>query len=159
MKKIISLSMCLVFLLLCGCSTVKSTVELKPKYSQTATVKMGDYSYSANVKFDGKSVYITPTSTNASGMTISCNGKEVTFSRRDMLTKADKSKVSAYNPAVLFYDAITTASDCKKVDNAYVFDGKTSVGNFTLTVNQSSELVSLNIPDADFSIEFDVNSK
>ena len=76
-----------------------------------------------------------------------------------MLTKADKSKVSAYNPAVLFYDAITTASDCKKVDNAYVFDGKTSVGNFTLTVNQSSELVSLNIPDADFSIEFDVNGK
>ena len=76
-----------------------------------------------------------------------------------MLTKADKSKVSTYNPAVLFYDAITTASDCKKVDNAYVFDGKTSVGNFTLTVNQSSELVSLNIPDADFSIEFDVNSK
>ena len=135
--------MCLVFMLLCGCSTVKSTVELKPKYSQTATVKIGDYSYSANVKFDGKSVYITPTSTNASGMTISCNGKEVAFSRRDMLTKADKSKVSAYNPAVLF-------------DNAYVFDGKTSVGNYTLTVNHSSELVSLNIPDADFSIEFDV---
>ena len=89
MKKLISFSMCLVFLLLCGCSTVKSTVELKPKYSQTATVKMGEYSYSANVKFDGK----------------------------------------------------------------------TSVGNFTLTVNQSSELVSFNIPDADFSIEFDVNSK
>lgn len=156
MKKLISFSMCLVFLLLCGCSTVKSTVELKPKYSQTATVKMGEYSYSANVKFDGKSVYITPTSTNASGMTISCNGKDVAFSRRDMLTKADKSKVSPYNPAVIIYDVITSSSASvpKKEGGNYTFSGKTSVGDYTLMMNESSDLLSLQIPTADFYVEF-----
>lgn len=148
--------MCLVFLLLCGCSTVKSTVELKPKYSQTATVKMGEYSYSANVKFDGKSVYITPTSTNASGMTISCNASTVTFTRRDMVNTAEKSKVSPYNPAVIIYDVITSSSASvpKKEGGNYTFSGKTSVGDYTLMMNESSDLLSLQIPTADFYVEF-----
>ena len=148
--------MCLVFLLLCGCSTVKSTVELKPKYSQTATVKMGEYSYSANVKFDGKSVYITPTSTNAKGMTISCDASTVTFTRRDMVNTAEKSKVSPYNPAVIIYDVITSSSASvpKKEGGNYTFSGKTSVGDYTLMMNESSDLLSLQIPTADFYVEF-----
>ena len=156
MKKLISFSMCLVFLLLCGCSTVKSTVELKPKYSQTATVKMGEYSYSANVKFDGKSVYITPTSTNAKGMTISCDASTVTFTRRDMVNTAEKSKVSPYNPAVIIYDVITSSSASvpKKEGGNYTFSGKTSVGDYTLMMNESSDLLSLQIPTADFYVEF-----
>lgn len=156
MKKLISLSLCFSFMLLCGCSTVTNTVQLKSSYSQTAIVTTGDYTYTANVRYDGKCVYITPTSTNASGMTISCNGKTVAFSRRDMLNKADKSKVSPYNPAVLLYDVLTSAELGKKSDDNYIFGGKTSVGNYILTVNKSAELLSLNIPDAEFSIEFDV---
>ncbi len=156
MKKLISLFLCVAILSFCGCSAVTNTVQLKSSYSQTATVKTGTFTYIANIKYDGKCVYITPTSTNASGMTISCNGKTVTFSRRDMLNKADKSKVSPYNPAVLLYDVLTSAELGKKSNNNYIFGGKTSVGNYTLTVNESSELLSLNVPDAEFSIEFDV---
>lgn len=156
MKKLISLFLCVAILSFCGCSAATNTVQLKSSYSQTATVKTGTFTYTANIKYDGKCVYITPTSTNASGMTISCNGKTVTFSRRDMLNKADKSKVSPYNPAVLLYDVLTSAELGKKSNNNYIFGGKTSVGNYTLTVNESSELLSLNIPDAEFSIEFDV---
>ena len=156
MKKLISLFLCVAVLLVCGCSTVTNTVQLKSSYSQAATVKTGDYTYTANVRYDGKCVYITPTSTNASGMTISCSGKTVTFSRRDMLNEADKSKVSPYNPAVLLYDVLTSAEFGKKSNNNYIFGGKTSVGNYNLTVNKSAKLISLNIPDAEFSIEFDV---
>ncbi len=156
MKKLMSLFLCLAFLFLCGCSTVTNTVQLKSYYSQTATVKTGTFTYTANIKYDGKCVYITPTSTNASGMTISCNGKTVAFSRRDMLNEAVKSKVSPYNPAVLIYDVLTSAEFGKKSNNNFIFGGKTSVGNYTLTVDKSAELISLNVPDAEFSIEFDV---
>ncbi len=156
MKKLISLFLCVAILSFCGCSVATNTVQLKSSYSQTAAVKTGTFVYTANIKYDGKCVYITPTSTNASGMTISCNGKTVTFSRCDMLNKADKSKVSPYNPAVLLYDVLTSAEFGKKSNNNYIFGGKTSVGNYTLTVNESSELLSFNIPDAEFSIEFGV---
>ncbi len=156
MKKLISLSLCLTFLFFCGCSTVSKTVQLKQSYFQCGTVKIGEYTYTANIKYNGKCVYITPTSTNASGMTLSCDGKTVAFSRRDMVNKADKSKVSPYNPAVLLYDVLTSAELSKKSDDNYIFGGKTSVGNYTMTVNKSAELLSLNIPDAEFSIEFDV---
>lgn len=156
MKKLISLSLCFAFLFFCGCSTVTNTVQLKSSYSQSATVTTGEYTYTANVRYDGKCVYITPTSTNASGMTISCNGKTVAFSRRDMINEAEKSKVSPYNPAVLLYDAFTSAELPKKSNNGYIFGGKTAVGNYTLTVDKSARLLSFVIPDADFSIEFDV---
>ena len=160
MKKIISLSLCLAVMLLCSCTQTVKSPQIKTSFSQKATITIGDYSYTANVKFDGSKVYITPTSTNAKGMTISCDASTVTFTRRDMVNTAEKSKVSPYNPAVILYDVITSssASASKKETESYAFSGKTSVGDYTLTINSSSDLVSLQIPTADFYVEFVVNS-
>ena len=160
MKKIISLSLCLAVMLLCACTQVVKSPQIKNSFSQKATITIGDYSYTANVKFDGSKVYITPTSTNAKGMTISCDASTVTFTRRDMVNTAEKSKVSPYNPAVIIYDVITSSSASvpKKEGGNYTFSGKTSVGDYTLMMNESSDLLSLQIPTADFYVEFVVNS-
>ena len=148
-------------MLLCSCTQVVKSPQIKTSFSQKATITIGDYSYTANVKFDGSKVYITPTSTNAKGMTISCDASTVTFTRRDMVNTAEKSKVSPHNPAVIIYDVITSSSSAsvpKKEGENCAFSGKSSVGDYTLMMNESSDLLSLQIPTADFYVEFVVNS-
>lgn len=145
--------------MLCGCSKAAVMPKLSDTYCQTASVKIGDFTYSANIKYDGKCVYITPKSTNARGMTISCDGKTVTFTRRDMLKKADKSKVSQFNPAVIVYDILTASGNTERAvksgDN-YILGGKTPVGDYTLCVNGDGKLVSIKIPTAEISIDFNL---
>ena len=58
MKKIISLSLCMAVMLLCACTQVVKSPQIKTSFSQKATITIGDYSYTANVKFDGSKVYI-----------------------------------------------------------------------------------------------------
>ena len=143
MKKVISLSLCMAVMLLCACTQVVKSPQIKTSFSQKAS-----------------KVYITPTSTNAKGMTISCDASTITFTRRDMVNTAEKSKVSPYNPAVIIYDVITSSSASvpKKEGGNYTFSGKTSVGDYTLMMNESSDLLSLQIPTADCYVEFVVNS-
>lgn len=154
MKKIISLLVLLV-LIFCACTQAKAPA-LKTPFFGNAVVESGDFSYNAEIKFDSNTVYITPTSTNAAGLTVSCDGKNVNFSFKDMSDSCDFSSVSDYNTAKILYCVLcdTYNAQVKRAGENTLFLGKTAVGNYELRLDKDMNLLSLSVPDASLNIKF-----
>ena len=154
MKKIISLLVLLV-LIFCACTQAKAPA-LKTPFFGNAVVESGDFSYNAEIKFDSNTVYITPTSTNAAGLTVSCDGKNVNFSFKDMSDSCDFSSVSDYNTAKILYCVLcdTYNAQVKRAGENTLFLGKTAVGNYELSLDKNMNLLSLSVPDASLNIKF-----
>ena len=136
MKKIIPLFVLLV-LLFCACTRANSPA-LKTSFSQNAVVESGDFSYNAEIKFDNNTVYITPTSSNAAGLTVSSDGQNVNFSFRDMSDSCEYSSVSDYNTAKILYCVFcnTYNAQVKRAGDNTLFLGKTDVGNYETLVKR-----------------------
>ena len=154
MKKIIPLFVLLV-LLFCACTRANSPA-LKTSFSQNAVVESGDFSYNAEIKFDNNTVYITPTSSNAAGLTVSGDGQNVNFSFRDMSDSCEYSSVSDYNTAKILYCVFcnTYNAQVKRAGDNTLFLGKTDVGNYELSLDKNMNLLSLSVPDASLKIKF-----
>lgn len=154
MKKIIPLL--LILLCLFGCSAELYTPVIVSEYSLSAVYKTGDFSYTCKIVKTNDFVSIMPTSSNAEGMIIKCDGKEVTFTKGDMTKSFDKNELDKTNPSVILFEIFSSLenAEVKLVDGEYTYSGKTSVGNFVLTQNKNNCFKNIKIPDADIEIEF-----
>ena len=106
LKKIIPLLFALA-LILCGCSEPEKPPVKTADTSFDAVYKTGDFSFNCTVKWQNKTAFVTVNSTNAEGLTMSCDGREVTFSRGNMIKRENKENVDATNPARLLWEIFT----------------------------------------------------
>ena len=102
----------------------------------------GDFSYKCTVKWADSTAFVTVNSTNAAGLTISCDGKEVVFSKGNMIKREMRENIDSTNPAVLLWE----------VFNAIENDStKTSLGNFKAVTDEKG-IKQIKISDADITI-------
>ena len=102
MKKVIPF-LCLLSLVMCACTHQKSP-ETDSAFTYDAVYHTGDFSFKCTVKLSGGTVFVTVNSTNAAGLTVSCDGKNVTFTRGKMIKTLPKESVDATNPARLLWE-------------------------------------------------------
>lgn len=154
MKKVI-ISV-IAILILVGCSADSKSPELNLSFQRNAIITLGDFSYNALVKYDENTLYITATSTNANGMTISCNSKSVVYSYNSFIKSFEKSDISPYNPTVLLYDALNCLFSCEieKEDDGYTYLGKNELGPFYLKFDNSGNICSFLVDNAQIFINF-----
>ena len=154
MKKIIPLI--LVLLCLFGCSAELYTPVIASEDSLSAVYKTGDFSYTCKIVRSNDFVSITPTSSSAEGMTIKCDGKEVTFTKGDMTKTFDKNELDKTNPSIILFEVFASleSANVKLIDDEYTYSGKTSVGNYILTQDKNNYFKSIKIPDANIEISF-----
>lgn len=154
MKKIVPLLVLL--LAFSACSRIAKPPALKTEFSQNAVVETGDFSYKAEVSMTDNVVYITATSTNADGLTLSCDSKEVTYSYKGFTDSLPFSQVSDYNVAKILYCVFTDLynSQVKTDGELTIFNGKVGAGNYILTLDNNDNLISLSVDEASLYINF-----
>ncbi len=154
MKKLVPL-IC-ILLTLCGCSARNITPTTNTTVDLSAVYRVGDFYYDCDIVWENGVLTVTPTTTLAAGMVMSCDGKMVTFNRNDMIKSLPVAKVSAYNPSVVLYEVISSLSilHSEKVNDGYSYNGTTSVGEFVLLQSKDNNYISLSIPQADIEVEF-----
>lgn len=153
MKKILPLIV--IVCALCSCSQTAQSPVLTG-FSQSAVVESGDFSYNADISFENDTVYITATSTNASGLTVSCDGSNVNYSYKNMSNGTEFDKTTDYNISKALYRVFTDLHNAqiKKENDTTLFLGKTELGSYELIVDKQQSLVSLSIPEAAVYIKF-----
>jgi hypothetical protein len=149
MKKTIPLF--LILLTLVGCSAKIYTPVINTEFELNAVYQTGDFSYNCEIVKNEDFVSVTPTSTNASGMIITYDGKNVTFNRNDMVKSISADEIVKTNPAVVIYEVFNYIEtfenlDVQRIDNKYQYTGKTSLGNFILVQNDDNSIESIEIP-------------
>lgn len=157
MKKIISAL--LLALCLCGCSAKVITPVITTDFTLNAVYETGDFSYECVVAKKDGILSVSPTNTRASGMFITYDGRKVTFDRHSMTFSFDKAEVDPTNPAVLLYEVFSSAESMepdsvKITEDLFIYSGKTTVGDYVLTLNKDNSYKSIEIPDADINIRF-----
>ena len=154
MKKLIPIV--LVLLLISGCSANKYTPVINADYELSAVYKTGDFSYSCIIEKKGETVSITPISTRAKGMIISCNGKEISFKRKNFIKSFRIEEIDKTNPALILYRVLTSLDSAQTnlIDGEFTYTGKCELGKYILTQKKDNSFSSLSIPQADIKIEF-----
>ena len=143
-------------LLFSGCKTEKQTPVIKAEYTLSAVYKAGDFSYSCEIIKNENGVFVIPDSTKAKGMIISCNGKEVSFKRKNFETSFSIDKIDKTNPALLLYQVFSSleSANVNLIDGEYTYTGNCSLGKYILTQNKDNSLKSLSVPQAEIEINF-----
>ena len=154
MKKIIPLI--LVLLLFSGCKAKEYTPVIKAEFKACAVYKTGDFSYTCEIIRTGDTFSISPTSTRAKGLVISCNGKEVSFKRNDFIKTFSVDELDKTNPAIMLYRVFTSleSADVKLIDGYFTYTGNSELGKYILKQDKNNAFVSLSIPQADINIDF-----
>lgn len=150
MKKIIPLLFTLFMLV--GCSQQNNAPALSDDFSSKAEIKVGDFSYSATIKWHNNKAFITANTTNAKGLTLCCDGVNVTYSYGRMLKKADINRVTKYNPALILYQVFSDNVPIKKAGNKYTKCGILPVGKYELIICETGLPQTLSIDN--FCVSF-----
>ena len=122
MKKVI-LSICVLALVLCACAQKNNPPAENTVTSFDAVYTTGDFSFNCNIKWQNNTAYVTVTSTQAQGLTLSCDGRNVTFTKGEMIKRESKENIDSSNPALLLWEIFTA------LENG---DDKSSLGTFTV---------------------------
>ncbi len=154
MKKVIPIILAL--LLFSGCKAEKYTPVINVDFKVSAVVKTGDFSYSCNIERAGDTVYVSPTSSRAKGLVISCSSKEVSFKRKTFSKTFPVEEIDKTNPAVILHRVFTSleSADIKLIDGAFIYSGNCELGKYILTQNKDNSLKSLSVPQAHIEFEF-----
>ncbi len=122
MKKL-SIFFLLLPALLCACRAEAPTPEPIGDCAFDAVCSTGDFDFRCHIKRRAGTVYVTVLNTQAKGMTMSCDGKTVLFSRGNLLRRIQKERADVTNPARLLWE-VFTAQDSGGT--------QTSLGHFVL---------------------------
>ena len=157
MKKLILLLLPL--LALSACTAKTYTPVLNTDFSTGAVYKTGDFSYTCKIEKKGNLLSITPTSTSAEGMVISCDGREVTFTRDAMKKSFDKTAVDKTNPALMLWEIFSFLENANEIksekrQDGYYYYGTCGAGSFTLVQGGDSVMKSITVKQADIDIIF-----
>ena len=140
--------------LLSACATQKYTPVINEDFKISAIYRTGGFSYSCDIEKQGDTVYITPTSTRAKGLVISCNGREVTLKRKSFEKTFSIKDIDKTNPAIILYQVFTSLGDAKTqlIEGDFTYTGNCSLGKYILKQRKDNSIVSLEIPQADIQI-------
>ena len=125
-------------LLLTACSQNNKSPKIITASEFDAVYKMGDFSFDCTVKWQNSTAFVTVKSTNAAGMTISCDGRKVTFSKGKMLKRVPKDNVDSSNPARLLWEIFSA------IENGGT---KTSLGDFEVVCDKKGNIQSITVAD------------
>ncbi len=158
MKKIFPVFILICFLL-SGCKVKEYTPVIPVSFTKDIVVYSGDFSFTCEICKTEKTVAATITNTNAKGMKMTYDGDILSFYYDDFSYDLDGSKFEKNNIAIVIYEVFnyienTQDMNAKKLDDGYRYDGKISIGNFTLIQNDDNSLKSLEIKECDYRVEF-----
>ncbi len=158
MKKIIPIAALLIALILTGCKVKTYTPEIAD-FSQSASVSSGDFSYNCEISRNAEGVTVTATSTKAKGLTVFYNGNSAVFKYLDMEYEINGDKLNAANPAKAVYDVFEYLTSqqtlqASKTADGFRYDGKTSLGSFSVLQYEDYSYKSIVFKDADINIVF-----
>ena len=125
------------FFSLTACTEQNKPPAKNRTYSFNAIYTTGDFSFDCSIKWKNSVAFITVNSTNARGLTISCDGKTVTFSKDSMIKKMPTDSIDKTNPALLLYEVFTALENGKS---------RTSLGAFDITYSED-EIKTIKLSD------------
>lgn len=145
--------------MLCSCTAKVYTPIISTEFEYDAVCKIGDFSYECKIMKTENELSVIPTTTYASGMKMTYDGKTLTFSKNNITKSYDKALISYPNPAKLLYEACTACENTnnitvQKLKDGYAYVGKISAGNFKLLQNDDNTYKSLSIENANITITF-----
>lgn len=157
MKKLIPFF--LILFLFTGCEVKEYTPEIPLTFTQKAVVTSGDFSFECEICKTQESVAVNVLSTEASGMTMTYNGDTLLFDYSDYSYSVDGKSFEPRNVAIVIYEVFDTVdtAQAKKTEGGYQYQGKITLGDFTLNQNDDNSLASIVIRNAEMVIEFKTN--
>ncbi len=129
-------------------------------FSEKARVTSGDFSYECKIsRLESKAVSVDITSTNAKGLNMNYDGRELYFEYADYSHTVNADYFEKKNAAMVIYDVFDEIESmqsvtARKTDIGCKYDGRISLGDFTLILNNDNTLNSITIKTADLTIEF-----
>lgn len=158
MKRILTiLPILLLTLLFTGCQVKEYTPELPAGFKQKAVVSSGDFTFECEICKSEKQVDVTVLSTQAKGMVMSYNGKDLTFTYEGFSHSINGKGIEPSNTAIIVYEvfeSLNTNAQSKKIDGGYQHFGKITLGDYTLVQNDDNSLKSIEIRSAGVIISF-----
>jgi hypothetical protein len=142
--------------MLTGCNSQIYNPVISNEFEADATYTIGDFSYKCNIVKTEQDVSITANSTYAQGLTISCDGKNVTYKRNDMEKSISCDDVDCTNPALILYQVLFSLEDAQVqlVGDEYQYTSKTDAGDYVFIQGKDNSYKSLLISQADIEITF-----
>ncbi len=144
-------------LLFTGCQVKEYTPELPAGFKQKAVVSSGDFTFECEICKSEAQVDVTVLSTQAKGMVMSYNGKELTFTYEGFSHSINGKELEPTNTAIIVYEvfeSLNTNAQSKKIDGGYQHFGKITLGDYTLVQNDDNSLKSIEIRSAGVIISF-----
>lgn len=157
MKKVLIITLLFLFLF-SGCKVNTYSPKIN-NVNQIATGKYENFSYECNVVYDNEKVVVKALSTNANGLSIIYNGKNIEFVYENMKFSINKSNILNTNPSVVIFDVFSAIKNgeninISKIDGGYQYEGKISIGDFVLIQNDNESLKSLVLKDNNIEFNF-----
>lgn len=135
-----------------------NTPEIPQSFNQNAVVTSGDFSFECEICKNWESVSVKVKNTNALGLVMTYDGKNVNFKYNDYLQDILGENFEKGNTAIIVYDVINALKneDTQKhiIDGGVKYEGKTNFGEFVLVQNDNSTLKSLAFKNSDYKIIF-----
>ncbi len=159
MKKVFAVYLLIVLFVLSGCKIKEYTPVIPISFTNDVEVYTGDFSFSCEICKTEQSVTALVTNTNAKGMSMTYDGANLSFTYNDFSYDLDGSKFEKNNIAIVIFEVFdyinkTEDLNAKKLDEGYRYDGKISIGNFTLIQNDDNSFRSIEIKECDYKIIF-----
>ncbi len=159
MKKALGLIL-VMLVIFTGCQMKNYTPEIPLTLDENVKVISGDYSYTCKIrKSESNEVQAEITSTSAKGLVMQYDGSTLDFTYCDYSYSIDAENFERKNPAIVVYEVfecVNSPDSAKgfKTDNGYKYEGKISLGNFTLYLRDDSSVSLITVKSAGFVMEF-----
>lgn len=157
MKRIIPFI--LVLFLFAGCEIKEYTPEIPLSFTQRAEVISGDFSFECEICKTEENVVVTALSTDAEGMAMTYNGNELCFVYDNYSHSIDGSSFEPSNTAIIVYEVfesiVSNETQGRKIDGGYQYDGKITIGDFSMIQKDDNTLKSISVRSAGINIEFE----
>lgn len=159
MKKTAPIVLMILMLFLSACKVKDYTPEIPLAFENNAKVTSGDFSYDCKICKSEDSVTVTVDSTAAKGLSMSYNGKDVSFSFADFSYDINGKNFEKRNAAIVIYEVFdyinsTEQLNAKKIEGGFKYEGRISLGDFILIQNDDNSFKSLTMRNIDYKIEF-----
>lgn len=145
-------------IILCSCNMKINTPKMPSTFNQNAVVTLGDFSFDCEICKDESNVTAKINSTNANGLVMTYDGKNVNFKYNDFSYDIDGENFEKANISIIIFDVINVLSNenTKKyvIDGGIKYEGETNYGSFILVQNNDTTLKSLTFKDKEFKVVF-----
>lgn len=148
----------LILFLFTGCEIKEYTPEIPCSFTQKAKVTSGDFSFDCEICKTEENVIVTVLSTSAAGMVMTYNGSELVFVYENYSHSVDGNRFEPSNTAIMVYEVFDCIANeettARKIDGGYQYDGKITIGDFSMIQNDDNSLKSMSVRSAGISIDF-----